>query len=501
LFHHAIFLLLFTLTSSAIAQSTIEVPYQPGRRSPSLVWRPVAGSSVRYYLLLREIGVDGSALSSRTVSVGSLNYALLPKFNSKLADRYEIRVQARSGTQVIGMSDILGYESPDGPGTLHCVYDCPTGAYSLQCTSPSYNPNQYFVSSRSSTIDYFQHMSYSDYVAAYNNGDVDWTIDGQNVINLGLINDPIYCNSLGQSLAGETVIAVRIPFPAGYDYGETSALTTNVCALGGGLTGLETYFNSYVVDPADAPLPCPPVPCVFGGGSSLGGGYTPDASYHHDWIDSILAGFSPCDMGMVPDWWCDGSIDNGGFGYDPVADELYALRAAAWDGLELGDLVREVSIKRLDDFGTGMPVRYNVAHLDAQGSGDPSFTIDMASEPSGLYVAVMEFTNRLRLSHTFIRTPGSSAKAAAIHRPALKVEVYPTPSSTQATIAITLDAAASIRLSLVDLSGRQLQSVQLDLPAGRSTHAIDVVSLPAGMYLARVSGPGFSVIRRLEVLH
>ncbi len=80
--------------------------------------------------------------------------------------------------------------------------------------------------------------------------------------------------------------------------------------------------------------------------------------------------------------------------------------------------------------------------------------------------------------------------------------IYPNPFRQTATLALTPAAEGPVHARLYDLLGREVRAVfDGRLPAGSTTRIqVDAGDLPAGMYLLRVEGTGFSTTRRLVVM-
>ena len=101
-------------------------------------------------------------------------------------------------------------------------------------------------------------------------------------------------------------------------------------------------------------------------------------------------------------------------------------------------------------------------------------------------------------------TSGPPLSADAILPPAELVlaGVRPNPSGNEFTVAFTLPDASQARIELMDLAGRRL--VVRDLGGlGRGSHVVslpEVRTLPAGVYLVRLSQGGRSLTRRGVVI-
>lgn len=72
------------------------------------------------------------------------------------------------------------------------------------------------------------------------------------------------------------------------------------------------------------------------------------------------------------------------------------------------------------------------------------------------------------------------------------VAVYPNPSSTNVNVKFDLENAADVTISLVDLTGKVIYSVQNNFVSGTNKTNINVDGLNNGIYFVRVSGENIS---------
>ncbi|XOV68586.1 MAG: T9SS type A sorting domain-containing protein [Fluviicola sp.] len=81
-------------------------------------------------------------------------------------------------------------------------------------------------------------------------------------------------------------------------------------------------------------------------------------------------------------------------------------------------------------------------------------------------------------------------------------ELYPNPSSTMTTVAIQSIETQDITLELINTHGQILSAETLkDVPAGRTTHNLNIAELANGMYTVRISSESGLVSKRLVVQH
>ena len=78
--------------------------------------------------------------------------------------------------------------------------------------------------------------------------------------------------------------------------------------------------------------------------------------------------------------------------------------------------------------------------------------------------------------------------------------VYPNPAADAATVAFDLGTSASVRLSVVDVLGREVAvAAQGVRPAGSYTEMVETVGLPAGVYVVRLEVEGRVQSQRFTV--
>ncbi|MCR9173772.1 MAG: T9SS type A sorting domain-containing protein [bacterium] len=81
-------------------------------------------------------------------------------------------------------------------------------------------------------------------------------------------------------------------------------------------------------------------------------------------------------------------------------------------------------------------------------------------------------------------------------------ELYPNPSSTHTTLAIQSTEMQDVTLELINAQGQIISTETLnDVPAGRTTHALNTSDLANGMYTVRISSDNGLVSKRLVVQH
>eukprot|EP01012_Entosiphon_sulcatum_P013966 TRINITY_DN19118_c0_g1_i1.p1 TRINITY_DN19118_c0_g1~~TRINITY_DN19118_c0_g1_i1.p1 ORF type:complete len:359 (-),score=52.87 TRINITY_DN19118_c0_g1_i1:992-2068(-) len=81
------------------------------------------------------------------------------------------------------------------------------------------------------------------------------------------------------------------------------------------------------------------------------------------------------------------------------------------------------------------------------------------------------------------------------------VSVYPNPATEQATVAVSLDKAADVNITLVDAVGRVVyNSGNLQFGTGVNAHFINTSSLAAGVYNVNIQSEGNVETQRLSVV-
>jgi len=78
-------------------------------------------------------------------------------------------------------------------------------------------------------------------------------------------------------------------------------------------------------------------------------------------------------------------------------------------------------------------------------------------------------------------------------------QVYPNPASTSATLAFQLDQATEVTVTLMDMAGRSLKTLDLGNQIGEVQTSIELEDLSRGMYLLRVQMGAESDVIRLTV--
>ena len=78
---------------------------------------------------------------------------------------------------------------------------------------------------------------------------------------------------------------------------------------------------------------------------------------------------------------------------------------------------------------------------------------------------------------------------------------YPNPARSSISFPITLDGAGNVNITVFDITGRAVNSLEAS-ELGSGSHALmwDVTEAPRGIYMARITSPGGSVTTRRIVI-
>ena len=99
-------------------------------------------------------------------------------------------------------------------------------------------------------------------------------------------------------------------------------------------------------------------------------------------------------------------------------------------------------------------------------------------------------------------TQGTDAEDDAAAPDASSLTVYPNPlGGSAATVALALDAAADVRVTVYDVLGRQVAALHRgELAAGRHEIALDGRTLPAGVYLVKAEVGARRFVERITLV-
>ena len=130
--------------------------------------------------------------------------------------------------------------------------------------------------------------------------------------------------------------------------------------------------------------------------------------------------------------------------------------------------------------GKGTYAHYGLAAADLNGDGAPELLV--GTQAGG----IISYGTRNRVL---------TATRAEVAR-ALALSIYPNPATATATATATVETATPTRLTILDLTGRVVQTGAASL----RRHALSLTGLAAGVYLVRVVGAdGAIAVQRLAV--
>jgi Putative Ig domain len=134
-----------------------------------------------------------------------------------------------------------------------------------------------------------------------------------------------------------------------------------------------------------------------------------------------------------------------------------------------------------------------------------SFTGEITGTPtaSGMFTFDVQATDQLGAirNATVTLTIATSLGTGPEELPvSVGLSNYPNPFSAQTLLSFELETGGAVTLEVVDLLGRRVE-VLLSGALGPGSHEVtwDAASVPAGLYLARLSGPHLSETRALAV--
>ncbi|MCW3104611.1 MAG: aminopeptidase [Bacteroidetes bacterium] len=78
-----------------------------------------------------------------------------------------------------------------------------------------------------------------------------------------------------------------------------------------------------------------------------------------------------------------------------------------------------------------------------------------------------------------------------------RVDVYPNPATDHLTVMLQLKEKSAVTVGIYDVSGRKVRSENITADAGKSTAAIDISALSAGVYEVRITGTAFSASQKI----
>lgn len=78
--------------------------------------------------------------------------------------------------------------------------------------------------------------------------------------------------------------------------------------------------------------------------------------------------------------------------------------------------------------------------------------------------------------------------------------IFPNPATSETNVTFAMDRAADLRISMIDMTGRQLKTFYSGtVPSGKHTQNLNVSGFASGMYLIRIESGGEQVTRRFLI--
>lgn len=156
-------------------------------------------------------------------------------------------------------------------------------------------------------------------------------------------------------------------------------------------------------------------------------------------------------------------------------------------------------LRRFDRDGVAQSGEVLVGVTPSSLPSDERAKLSVATKDDGALVVVWPGSGGGVYGQRF--APGVVAGEALPEAPALAVSVAPVPSGPSgATVRYVLSAEGPIRVSVVDVLGREV-AVVLDgqAPAGEQTVRVNTFGMPAGVYIVRAEAGGRVASARLVV--
>lgn len=154
-----------------------------------------------------------------------------------------------------------------------------------------------------------------------------------------------------------------------------------------------------------------------------------------------------------------------------------------------------------------LPVTYQWAKdgRNITGATGPTYTVDKAfAQDAGRYVCVVTNQCGLDLSNvTEIRVYREDPTSVGeTNMNGLTVRCEPNPFSSATALRIRTETAGTVRLSVSDLSGRTVYSLNAqDLPAGDHSFTLQGADLgAAGVYFVRIEHPSATLVQRIVLV-
>ena len=139
-----------------------------------------------------------------------------------------------------------------------------------------------------------------------------------------------------------------------------------------------------------------------------------------------------------------------------------------------------------------------VHELPIPAEGGPYELLDTDLEPGQAWEYTLKAVRGDGITHPYgpieVTIPDPRGVAVQLHQP------YPNPAVNTITLEYQLPAGTtSASITVYDLAGRGIATLDLDPTPGRHSLMLDVAEYPQGVYLARIAGDNVSASRRFVI--
>lgn len=183
----------------------------------------------------------------------------------------------------------------------------------------------------------------------------------------------------------------------------------------------------------------------------------------------------------------------------PVPTLLELFRAQATDDGVLVEWKTALPSTLLPQRGAGERGEWTAVNAAVEHAGDRSFVLD-AEAPAGK-ATWYRLQGTLGDGSSFTSASIPVTRGAAVSAFALS-PLAPNPFVNRALVSYALPVRAHIRISMVDIQGREVaRLVDGEREPGRYTAQLDAPDLRAGIYYLRMEAPGVKLTQRAVLLH
>ena len=77
------------------------------------------------------------------------------------------------------------------------------------------------------------------------------------------------------------------------------------------------------------------------------------------------------------------------------------------------------------------------------------------------------------------------------------VSVYPNPTQNRLNVQLTEQMKGDVKISLLNQIGEEVLTQDLPSVLGNTSQAIDISTLPTGVYILRVANQDYNVVKRI----